>query len=154
MAMIKKIDIGDNKIAADVLGIQLKSYKIEAELIKYNSLPPLKESLNDLLASMEEYYGYFINKRLVGFIAIEGKKENITISKLVVDPNCFRQGIGGKLVSFIERINNLKTIRVSTAAKNLPAINLYKNHGFKKVKEITIGDGLIIIEFEKNIIVK
>jgi hypothetical protein len=46
--MIKKIDIPNPKLAEDVLKIQIPSYKVEAELIDFYEIPPLKDTIDTL----------------------------------------------------------------------------------------------------------
>ena len=44
----KKIDITNPKLAKDVLNIQIPSYKVEAEIIDFYEIPPLKDRVDTL----------------------------------------------------------------------------------------------------------
>ena len=65
-----------------------------------------------------------------GFV---GVKDNY-ISWLFVAPNFRKQQIGKKLVTYVlSKLNG--NVTLSVARSNTPAINLYKNLGFKVTKE-------------------
>jgi len=44
--LIKKIDITNLKFAKEVLSVQLPSYQVEAELIDFYDIPPLKDTVS------------------------------------------------------------------------------------------------------------
>lgn len=60
--MIKQLDLKDEKVLEKVLDIQMASYKIEAEIIGFDEIPPLKDTINTLKQCNETFYGYFIDK--------------------------------------------------------------------------------------------
>jgi len=149
--MIKKIDITNPEVARRVLNIQIPSYQIEAQLIETYDIPPLKDTIKSLQQSGEIFYGYYINKELIGIISLKTEKNILDIHRLFVHPNHFRKGIAKLLLDTIQTIyQDFETITVSTGSKNVPAINFYKKSGFIKVNEILVDHGLSITNLEKK----
>lgn len=68
--MIKKLNLKDIEIAKNVLELQMASYKIEAEIIGFHEIPPLKDTLESLMVCDEVFYGYHINDVLAGIISV------------------------------------------------------------------------------------
>jgi ribosomal protein S18 acetylase RimI-like enzyme len=149
--LIKKIDITDPKIANDVLKVQIPSYKVEAKIINYYDIPPLKDTVETLQACNETFFGYYINEVLCGAISIKIENNLIDIHRLIVSPKHFRKGIAKMLLEFIEsNYQDIKTIIVSTGAKNVPAVNFYMQNGFTKIEEISVNEHLSLASFQKN----
>ncbi|WP_235179015.1 GNAT family N-acetyltransferase [Bacillus cihuensis] len=95
--MIKAINVKLKKTAREVLQIQLPAYQIEAQLINFYEIPPLKDTVETIQASEEQFFGYFIENQLVGFISLEEIDKNINICRMVVHPSFFRKGIAKNL---------------------------------------------------------
>jgi ribosomal protein S18 acetylase RimI-like enzyme len=149
--VIKKIDITDPKIANDVLRIQIPSYTVEAKIIDYFDIPPLKDTVETLQACNETFFGYYIHEELCGAVAIKIEKNVMDIHRLIVSPKHFRKGIAKRLLEFIENNHqDIKTIIVSTGAKNVPAVNFYIKNGFTKIGEISVNERLTLASFQKN----
>jgi hypothetical protein len=53
--MIQFIDIANRVSAEQIWHLQQRSYRIEAELIGWEDLPPLRESVEDLMACGETF---------------------------------------------------------------------------------------------------
>ena len=96
--MIKKFDITDIESTKEVLNIQMLSYKIEAEIIHYYDIPPLKDTIQSLQQCGEVFFGYYLNKELCGVISIKTEDRIIDIHRLMVHPKYFRKGIDRKSV--------------------------------------------------------
>ena len=150
--MINKIDITDPKLAKEVLNIQISSYKVEAELIDFYEIPPLKDSIDTLQQCGETFYGYYLDEELCGVISIKVEKCVMDIHRLMVHPKHFRKGIAKMLLNFIEsNENGITTIIVSTGSKNTPAIHFYEKSGFSKTVETKITESLSLTSFKKKI---
>ncbi|MDR4947894.1 GNAT family N-acetyltransferase [Neobacillus cucumis] len=150
--MIKKIDITNPKFAKEVLDVQIPSYKVEADLIGFDEIPPLKDTVDTLQQCGENFYGCYINEELSGVISIKIENGVMDIHRLFVHPKHFRRGIGKMLLDFIQtHENGFETIIVSTGSKNEPAINFYQKNGFSKTKERKVTEGLLLTFFNKKI---
>lgn len=150
--MIKKIDITNLKLAEEVLNIQIPSYKVEAEIIDFYDIPPLKDTVYTLQQCGETFFGYYVKEELCGVISIKVENGIIDIHRLMVHPKHFKKGIAKILLDFIENDNKgLETIIVSTGSKNTPAVTFYLKNGFSKTEEISITERLSLTSFKKEI---
>ncbi|WP_394579045.1 GNAT family N-acetyltransferase [Cytobacillus firmus] len=147
--MIKEINIKDRKAAEQVLSVQLPAYKIEAEIIGYPDLPPLKDTVNTLQITGETFFGYFTGKKLCGVISFKQEKGVLDIHRLIVHPEYFRMGIAQELLNYIERRPMIEKMVVTTGSKNTPAVAFYRKSGFREVEKISINDSLTITALEK-----
>ena len=151
MILIKKIDITVPKIAEEVLSVQLASYKVEAELIDFYDIPPLKDTVSTLQRCGETFYGCYVDGELCGVISIKVGEGLIDIHRLMVHPKHFRKGIARRLLEFVESNGDGdETLIVSTGSKNAPAIYFYEKSGFVKTGEVKVMEGLLITSFEKK----
>lgn len=150
--MIKKIDITNPKLVIEILYVQILSYKVEADLINYDEIPPLKDTVDTIQQCGENFYGYYINEELSGVISIQIENGVMDIHRLFVHPKHFRKGIAKTLLDFIQtNEKGFETIIVSTGSKNVPAINFYQKNGFSKTKEIKVDERLSLTLFNKKI---
>ncbi|MGO4698032.1 GNAT family N-acetyltransferase [Paenibacillus sp. 2TAB26] len=150
--MIRKIDITDAAIAEEVLRIQIPSYRVEAELIDFYEIPPLKDTVDTLRNCGETFYGYYINNELCGAIAIMIENNIIDIHRLIIHPNHFRKGIAKQLLQHIESDGvSGSVIVVSTGSKNAPAVNLYKQSGYVETGVIKVEERLSLTSFQKTL---
>lgn len=147
---IKKLNIMKNEIAEEIVNLQQKSYKIEAEIIGSYEIPTLKDNISSIQKCNESFYGYFIDDLLVGLISFELQEEILDICRVAVHPDYFRKGIGNKLIKFAEELNkDFKILTVSTGLKNRPAIDLYVKNGFMGTSIIEVEEGISLIKLEK-----
>lgn len=148
--MIKKLNLRETETAKNVLELQMDSYKVEAEIIGFYEIPPLKDTINSLKECDEIFYGYYIKDTLAGVISYKVIDNILDIHRVAVHPQFFKMGIAGKLINFVEGLeSNVNKIVVCTAKKNLPAINLYLKNGYKDIKDIEISENIYLTEFEK-----
>jgi len=146
--MIQLVNHHDEKVARSILLIQLPAYKVEADLIGFDGIPQLLDTIEDIKNSSELFLGKLEGSKLVGFLSYEDTDEQIDICRLVVDPNHFRKGIASELLNFVLTVKaNEKKVVVSTGAKNVPAITLYERYNFKKVADIEIESNFFITQF-------
>lgn len=144
--MIKGFDI--EGWAKEVLLLQKESYRVEAEYIGTDEIPPLKESLEQLKECGEEFIGYFEDGKLVGALSYKMVSNVLDIHRVMVHPMHFRKGIARELLSYVESFAD--EIIVSTGAMNHPAVKLYLKSGFEKTGEQTVGNGIHIANFRKQ----
>lgn len=145
---LKELNLNEIMKCAEVLDLQRKSYKIEAELIGTDEIPPLKESFEELQDCGETFIGCYIEGRLAGAISYKKEGEVIDIHRMMVHPDFFRRGVANKLISQLEHIGYSEMI-VSTGAANTPAVKLYEKLGFERQHDSVVGDGLVIAHFKK-----
>ncbi len=150
--MILRLSLLDDQTLRNILEIQIPAYQVEAGLIGYWEIPPLRDTLETLKASSESFYGYFEDGKLLGVISYRMEGDVMELCRLVVHPNFFRKGIGKTLLMYLEKIEKHMTkMRVSTGSKNAPAIALYRGYGFEEVEVIGVDENLTLSVFQKSI---
>ncbi|MFB6468593.1 GNAT family N-acetyltransferase [Cytobacillus sp. Hz8] len=148
--MIRYLEIKKPDIAKQVLAIQIPSYQVEADLIGFAGIPPLRDTLESLQHCGEIFIGYFFGEELTGAVSYQLNHEIVDIHRLVVHPKYFRKGIGNALVTYLLiNIAEDRKVIVRTGAKNNPAKALYKKLGFVEKRELEVEKGFFLTEFEK-----
>jgi len=142
--VITKLDNSNEAVAKQIFTVFQSSYKIEAQLIGVSALdfPPLLRRTKDIASSKKQFYGFSENNCLAAIIEIVIKDKRLEIDSLTVDPHYFRKGIANKLISYALNSVDFSTAIVETAVVNLPAISLYKKHGFVEFKRWTPSHGI------------
>jgi len=140
--MITKLDNFNEVVANQIFTIFQNSYNIEAQLIGTLNFPPLLRSAKDIKNSQTQFYGYSANNCLAAVIEIVIENNHLEINSLTVDPDYFRKGIADKLINYIFEIIDFSKASVETAVVNIPAINLYKKHGFVEFNQWTPSHGI------------
>lgn len=149
--MIKNLDLHNSALVEELYELQRASYLVEAKLINFFEIPPLKETLEELKVCGESFLGYFEDENLAGAISYTIDDEVLTICRMVVHPNHFRKGIAQKLLTAVEETNKENTLfKVSTGKENNPAKGLYLKNGYKFKGDIEVVPGLFISNFEKR----
>ena len=149
--MIKGLNNNDVIIAEKIREVFQVSYTIEAKLLKAENFPPLNRTLDNFIDSDTQFYGYWKNEVLAAVLEISSDEKSTLIQSLVVDPLFFRQGIAGKLITFVFDNYQTKIYNVETGLANLPAIKLYERYGFKEIKQYDTSIGIRKIRFEKTV---
>lgn len=148
--MIKRLNILDDKTAEQIVELQKKSYVIEAQLIGFYGIPPLKDTVEDVKRCDEIFYGYYADDVPAGLVSYKVEEGVLDICRVAVHPEYFRRGIARQMVEFILDDNKgIRKIIVSTGLKNQPAVSLYLKLGFEKVREVEVAKGVYIACFEK-----
>ena len=147
--MLKQLNTKDKTTAQTILTIQHLAYRIEADLIGFNGIPPLHETIDDILNSEETFIGYYVEDVLAGALSYSVDDAILDIGRLIVHPDYFRRGIAKKLVQSVDTVEGIQKIIVSTGALNHPARRLYEKLGYKLVEEIMLPEGVEIACYEK-----
>lgn len=149
---IRQLDLANTDLAQELLAVQLASYAIEAELIGFPDLPPLRETLANLQACDETFYGYFVAEKLAGAISYKIEDEVLDIHRMIVHPDHFRRGIARQLLERILAIPDIQQVVVMTGAANHPAKQLYFSFGFIEIAQEEVVEGLMISRFAKHMV--
>ncbi|WP_044640415.1 GNAT family N-acetyltransferase [Risungbinella massiliensis] len=149
--MIKKLNVTDPTVAQQVLNVQLPSYQVEAELINFQGIPRLHDTIENLLECSEIFLGYVSSDQLVGFISYTKDDTVLDIHRMAVHPSYFRKGIASSLISHLLNLeSNMEKMIVCTGAKNTPAKILYQRFGFCAVEDREIAPGISLTFFERS----
>jgi len=150
--MIRLIDNTDPVNAAHLLRVQLPAYRVEARLIKFDGIPPLRDTVDTIQVCGETFLGYYeADGELAGFLSFEEDTPGYTICRLVVHPDHFRKGIAHSLIQhFLSEVCPLQKVAVSTGAKNEPALRLYQKLGFRQVGSLEVAPDVYLALLEKS----
>jgi GNAT superfamily N-acetyltransferase len=148
--MIQTLNISDVRIAKQVLDLQLLGYRVEADLIGFDGIPPLHDTVHHLQACKEVFLGFFHDAVLTGLISYEWEdNDTITICRMMVHPLHFQKGIASTLLKQVLTEGVAKKYKVSTGAKNLPAKQFYTRHGFTETMTREVAPGVDLFFFER-----
>ncbi|MCL2504811.1 MAG: GNAT family N-acetyltransferase [Alphaproteobacteria bacterium] len=135
-----------------ILNLQYLAYQSEAVLLNDFSIPPLKQTIEEINQEYEK--GIFLKAVDAGDIigSVRACIDNNTayIGKLIVLPERQRQGIGTKLMSAIERECAVARYELFTSDKSVRNIQLYERLGYVRFREQKVADGLTFVYLEKH----
>ncbi len=152
MIDLVRLDLSDRRIAEAVLRLQQRAYRIEADLIGSDGIPPLQETLEELQTCGETFLGAIDDGELIGAISWRFCDATIDIHRLVVHPDRLRRRIGTALVhGALEAEPLAEKAIVQTGAQNAPATGLYEREGFEHLDVIDVGGGLRVARFAKRL---
>lgn len=147
---ITGLDHRQSTTAADIHAVMQAAYRIEEDLLGVTDFYPLKRSCKDIQAAATIFYGFMQNSRLAGVIEFAQLPDStVEIDSLVVSPVFFRQGLGSRLLEHIFTMFPGKTFLVSTGARNLPALSLYRKLGFIDSKQWETPCGIKMVSLTK-----
>ncbi|MFC0270769.1 GNAT family N-acetyltransferase [Metabacillus herbersteinensis] len=148
--MIQQINLLDTVEAENLLKMQKLSYLVEAAIIDFYDIPPLKDTLISLQSCRETFFGYYLEHELVGAIAFQQVDDTIDICRLIVHPRHFRKGVAQSLLAFILSTEKITTITVSTGSLNKPALSLYNKAGFVQTGTLAIAEDISITNLKRK----
>lgn len=135
-----------------ILQLQYLSYQSEADLFKGRDIPPLKQTLDEVIG---EYGAGIILKMLdndgniIGSVRAREDEGTVYIGKLMVHPQHRHHGYGTRLLNEIERYLPEKRYELFTSTRSKENIKLYQKSGYKIYKYKTIDDELQFVYLEK-----
>lgn len=153
---IQQLHLQTNEEVLTLLALQIASYRVEAELIGFDDIPPLRDGIQSILEAKETFFGFFVDgqegRTLAGAISFEREGSIVTICRMMVHPNFFRRGIASSLLQHIlieqERKGATRFI-VSTGSANSPALRFYEGFGFIVRRVFTVPPGVSLTTFER-----
>ena len=150
--MTMKIFKADRKDLDEILRLQYLAYKSEAALFGTDDIPPLKQTLDEVVAEYEK--GVILklvtdDNAIIG--SVRAKEENKTafIGKLMVHPGHRHKGYGTRLLNKIEECFSCERYELFTSTRSADNIRLYEKNGYKEYKREAVNDELIFVYMEK-----
>jgi ribosomal protein S18 acetylase RimI-like enzyme len=134
------LDLTDDTVLRELWTVQRLAYAVEAELIGFDGIPPLHESLDDLRTCGETFLGLYDEEGLVGAVSYVLDGPAVDIHRLVVHPRAHRRGIATKLLDALPDGPQV----VSTGTRNEPALRLYRKRGFAETGTHEVAPGVSI----------
>ena len=124
----------DDAVATRVLEIQRAAYAVEADLVGYDAIPPLHETVTELQSQPLIFLGVSCESTLAGVLGYRRDGDTVDIDRVAVDPLFFRRGLATRLLrELLARERDRDTVHRVDGLGNQPAVSLYERFGFRVV---------------------
>jgi ribosomal protein S18 acetylase RimI-like enzyme len=134
-----------------VVACQRAGYAVEAELIGFQGIPPLYETVDELRVCGESFLGSYDEERLAGVVSWQRLVDGaVDICRLVVTPWAFRRGHATALLDALDAAEPADHTIVSTGTANRPALTLYRRRGFIPVANREIAPRVTVTLLERR----
>lgn len=136
----------------EILKFQYLAYQSEAALFGNKDIPPLKQTLEEVIS---EYEAGIVLKmtgedgRIIGSVRAHEKDGTVYIGKLMVDPDHRRKGYGRRLLLEVEKYFPGKRYELFTSTRSKSNIRLYESCGYKQFDQKAVDEELVFVYMEK-----
>jgi ribosomal protein S18 acetylase RimI-like enzyme len=139
--------------AAELLAVQKLAFRGQAELYHDFTLPPLVQTLDELIADFDKHVVLKAshNGAIVGSVRGQQEGDTCHLSRLVVHPGYQNQGIGKMLMQAIEkRFSNAARYELFTGHKSEKNLALYRSLGYHEFSRRRQSDAVTLVCMEKR----
>ena len=150
MFIIKNAERAD---LPEILQLQYLAYQSEADLFGSRDIPPLKQTLDEVI---EEFNSGIILKmiddknNIIGSVRAKEIDGTVYIGKLMVHPDHQHKGYGTMLLSEMENRFPDKRYELFTSTRSVDNIRLYESLGYKIFDRKKIDEELVFVYMEKD----
>lgn len=139
--------------AAEVLTVQREAFGIEAQLYDDPGLPPLRESLDQLLADLERCVGLvaLAGDRLVGSVRVRVAGASLHIGRLAVAPDHQGRGLGALLLARAEQVAPAEEALLFTGHLSASNLRLYARAGYVEERRVPVDERVTLIHLRKQL---
>ena len=136
----------------EILELQYLAYQSEAALFGNKDIPPLTQTLDEVI---DEYNEGLILKMtdesgvIIGSVRAKEKDGTVYIGKLMVRPDHQKKGYGRRLLLEAERYFPGKRYELFTSTRSKDNILLYESAGYKEFMQKAVDDELVFVYMEK-----
>lgn len=147
--MIHKAEKNDLQ---EILQLQYLAYQSEAELFGNKDIPPLKQTLSEVIDEFNNgiVLKMVIDNRIIGSVRAKEENGTVYIGKLMVHPDYRCKGYGSKLLSEIERCFPKKRYELFTSTRSVDNIRLYQKMEYTIFNRKVVNDELVFVYMEKT----
>ncbi|MGN0679736.1 MAG: GNAT family N-acetyltransferase [Oscillospiraceae bacterium] len=136
----------------EILQLQYLAYQSEAELFGNKDIPPLKQTLGEVVDEFNE--GVILKmvndtNTIIGSVRAKEHSGTVYIGKLMVHPDHRCKGYGTRLLAEIEHYFPQKRYELFTSTRSKDNIRLYQNMGYKIFDSKAVDDELQFVYMEK-----
>ena len=136
----------------EILELQYLAYQSEAALFGNKDIPPLKQTLEEVV---DEYSAGLVlkmtdeNDEIIGSVRAHEKDGTVYIGKLMVRPDHQKKGYGKRLLLEVEKYYPGKRYELFTSTRSIDNIRLYQSAGYKEFEQKAVDDELVFVYMEK-----
>ncbi len=137
----------------EILQLQYLAYQSEADLFGSRDIPPLKQTLDEVI---EEWNSGVILKMtddtnaIIGSVCAIERDGTVYIGKLMVHPDYQHKGYGTMLLSEMENRFPDKRYELFTSTRSVDNIRLYQKLGYTTFAQKAVNDELEFVYMEKK----
>ena len=139
--------------AATILDLQKLAYLSEVEIYNNASIPPLTQTLDGIRAEFDNqiFLKALIDERIIGSVRAYQTEETCHIGRLVVHPDFQNQGIGSRLMKYIEDVfENAGRFELFTGDNSERNLYLYHKLGYREFRRKKFQENLVLVFLEKD----
>lgn len=136
-----------------ILVLQKTAYASEAERYGDNDLPPLKQTLAEIIEEFSDhlFLKLELDDRIIGSVRARLEGGTCFIGKLIVHPNYQNLGLARLLMETLEkRFETVDRFELFTGHKSEPALNLYYQLGYSIFSEKPLDTHTLVFLQKKN----
>lgn len=139
----------------EILALQRLAYVQEAEIYRDFTIPPLRQTLEQLMDEFEEsvVLKAVLNKSIVGSVRASVKNHVCHIGRLIVHPALQNHGIGRLLMEEIEKKfadRQIERYELFTGDRSTKNISFYGKLGYTPGRSERMSDTVNLVYFEKK----
>ena len=143
----------DHKDLDEILRLQYLAYQSEAALFGTDDIPPLKQTLDEVIAEYEK--GIILklvtdDNVIIGSVRAREENKSVYIGKLMVHPEHRHKGYGTRLLTEIEKCVTCERYELFTSTRSVDNIRLYEKNGYKEYKREALNNELIFVYMQKQ----
>ena len=143
---IVELEQAADGVADAIHAVMQDAYRVEARIIGEADFMPLRRGAADIAASPARFLGVVEGDVLSAVAELdEADPASVHFDALVVRPEAFRRGLGRALVRTVLAEDPARTVTVSTARGNAPALELYAACGLRPRDEWATPDGIPMV---------
>jgi GNAT superfamily N-acetyltransferase len=139
--------------AGELLTLQRAAYVTEAQLYDDVRLPPLVQTLDELVGELatSTCLAAVAGTRLVGAVRSRERDGVLHVGRLVVAPDRQGQGIGTRLLLAAEQATALPRATLFTGARSSANLRLFRRHGYVESARDQVRPGLELVHLTKKL---
>ncbi len=148
-----KIIRAETNDAEEILALQKRAYRQEAEFYNNFTIQPLTMPLEETVRDFEKciVLKAVEDGRIIGSVRAHEVNGTVYVAKLMVEPGMQNKGLGTQLMNEIEKsFSRIIRFELFTGYKSAKNIHLYEKLGYKKFKEELIPGEVGCVYMEKE----